>query len=85
MSRIGASRVECAKRGQDIHTSLMQKSLTVNRLLKHAQQFVLRIDELQWILKEGDVLMQRYLSEVSKISPHSSHTADMANIAAEFK
>ena len=81
LGRIRASREECSRRGQDIHTSLMQKSFKLNRLLKETQQFALHCEELGWLLREGDGLMERYVGEVSRIAPESVHTADMRNVS----
>jgi hypothetical protein len=63
----------------------MAKSLHVNRMYKELHHFSICVDELRWLLTEGDTLLRAYLAQTSLIAPHSTHTTDVAHIAQEFR
>ena len=83
--KIKNSRNKCARIGEDVHTALMDKSMKLNMMYKDVYHFAICVDELKWLLTEGDSLIKSYLSQANLIAPHSAHTIDLSNIAQEFR
>jgi hypothetical protein len=63
----------------------MAKSLHVNRMYKDLHHFSVCVEELRWLLNEGDTLIRAYLAQTTLISPQSMHTLDLTNISQEFR
>lgn len=82
---IQLNRQRCGQLSQDVHTASMAKNLRVNRLYKELHHFSVCVDELRWLLSEGDTLIRAYLAQTTLIAPNSSHTLDVANISQEFR
>jgi hypothetical protein len=83
--KIQLNRQKCVKIGQDVHTATVDKNLRLNKMYKELHHFSVCVDELKWLLTEGDTLIRAYLSQTSLIAPNSSHTLDVTNIAQEFR
>lgn len=79
------NRKKCIHIGQDVHTATIDKNFRVNKMYKDLHHFSICIDELKWILAEGDKLIQTYLSQIVLISPNSPHTLDVTNISQELR
>jgi len=50
-------------------------------MYKDIYHFAICIDELKWLLNEGDNLIRNYLSQANLIAPNSVHTLDISNIS----
>lgn len=79
------NRQKCSKLGQDVHTASVDKNLKLNRMFRDLHHFYVCIDELKWLLSQGDTLIRAYLSQAVLVAPHSSHTLDISNISQEFR
>ena len=82
---IQLNRQKCGELSGEVHTASMAKSLKVNRMYKELHHFGVCVDELRWLLAEGDALLRAYLAQATLIAPHSAHTTDITHISQEFR
>lgn len=68
-----------------MHTATVDKNLRVNKMYKELHHFSICVEELRWLLTEGDLLIRAYLAQAALIAPNSPHTLDVTNIAQEFR
>lgn len=85
LAQIQQNRQKCSRVGLDVHTATVDKNLRVNKMYKELHHFSICVEELRWLLTEGDLLIRAYLAQASLIAPNSPHTVDVANIAQEFR
>lgn len=85
ISKIQQNRKYCSKMNEELHSSMIEKSLKVNKLLREVHHFSICVEELKWLLTEGDKLIQSHLKQTQLISPESSYTQDVLELAKEFK
>lgn len=69
LAKIQNSRVKCQQISPNIQTALLEKSLRLNKLFKDMHHFATCIEEIRWILTEGDSLMQAYLAKTTLLTP----------------
>ena len=85
LAQIQHNRQKCSRAGLDVHTATVDKNLRVNKMYKELHHFSICVEELRWLLTEGDLLIRAYLAQAALLAPDSPHTIDVANIAQEFR
>lgn len=54
--------------------------MRLGKMFKDMHHFTVCVDELKWLLNEGNSLINAYLTQALLIAPDSAHTLDVSNI-----
>ena len=85
ISNIQQSKKYCSKMSSELQSSIIGKTIKINKMLRELHHFSVCLDDLKWLLQQGDKIVEKQVKKMMLTEPESTFTKDLEEVGKEFR